>query len=439
MKVIVIGGGIGGLTLAQGLRGTGVEVEVHERDSAPGARGEGYRIHINPAGARSLQATLPPELFDAFVATSGRGGDFGFLTEQLAELVVIEESIMYPGRVAGPGEDHYAVDRATLRRLLLAGLDDVRFGAEFVRYEHTDDGRVAAIFADGLRAVGDLLVGADGASSRVRRQYLPQAAPVDAEVVGIAHKVYMDGDARIPARLRTGMNAIVANGPVGLFTSAYVPPRGALSTLEAAVGETTGVSDRPYVLCALLADPAVLPADVTSLDSDALRVAVDVLIARWHPDLRRLLAESDPAARSAMRFSASPALPAWTPTTVTLLGDAAHTMPPIGGLGGNAAMRDAVLLTQQVGAVRNGERQLLDAVATYEEGMREHGYAAVAEALAGRKQLISGNAIGTAAARAFFRLCRAVPSLRRRSFGDWEAPARPLSWEQRRASVTQLT
>ncbi|MDQ2790852.1 MAG: NAD(P)-binding protein [Actinomycetota bacterium] len=131
--VIIIGGGIGGLCLAQGLRKAGVAVQVYEHDRAPGDRPQGYRIHVNPAGARSSQACLPDRLWEAFLATSGPGGAFGFLTEQLDELVVIEESIMYPGGSADPAQDHYAVDRRTLRRLLLAGLDDeVHFDAEFI-------------------------------------------------------------------------------------------------------------------------------------------------------------------------------------------------------------------------------------------------------------------------------------------------------------------
>lgn len=71
----------------------------------------------------------------------------------------------------------------------------------------------------------------------------------------------------------------------------------------------------------------------------------------WHPDLRRLLAESDPAARGAQRFVASP-LPAPRPSSrVTLLGDAVHVMPPTGGLGGNSALRDAHRLTLALSAV----------------------------------------------------------------------------------------
>jgi 2-polyprenyl-6-methoxyphenol hydroxylase-like FAD-dependent oxidoreductase len=145
--VIVVGGGIGGLCLAQGLRKNGVAVEVFERDLAAGSRWEGYRIHVDPAGARSLRACLPDVLWEAFLATSGAGGDFAFLTEQLEVLMVVEESIMYPG-AADPAEGHYAVDRATLRRLLLAGLQDVvHFDAEFTSYEVGEDGRVTAVFA----------------------------------------------------------------------------------------------------------------------------------------------------------------------------------------------------------------------------------------------------------------------------------------------------
>ena len=171
MKVMIIGGGIGGLALAQALRRHRIDVEVYERDTALGSRWEGYRLHINPAGARALHACLPDAGWQEFQTTAGPGGSFGFLTEQLAKLVVVEESTMYPGGAADPTANHYAADRATLRRLLSSGLDDVlHTGAEFVDYEVMSDGRVRADFADGSTASGDLLVGADGANSRVRRQ-----------------------------------------------------------------------------------------------------------------------------------------------------------------------------------------------------------------------------------------------------------------------------
>ena len=138
MNVIIIGGGIGGLALAHGLRRSGVPVEVYERDAAADSRWSGYRIHINPVGARALHACLPAPTWQEFLATSGPGGDFGFLTDQLDELLVVEESIMYPGGSA-PQEGHYAADRATLRRLLTTGLDDVlHYGADYVEHERLD-------------------------------------------------------------------------------------------------------------------------------------------------------------------------------------------------------------------------------------------------------------------------------------------------------------
>ncbi|HTR91913.1 MAG TPA: NAD(P)-binding protein [Trebonia sp.] len=62
MKVAVIGAGIGGLTLAQGLVRAGVDVSVYERDPALDSRGQGYRIRLHAAAA--LEACLPPDLYD---------------------------------------------------------------------------------------------------------------------------------------------------------------------------------------------------------------------------------------------------------------------------------------------------------------------------------------------------------------------------------------
>jgi 2-polyprenyl-6-methoxyphenol hydroxylase-like FAD-dependent oxidoreductase len=419
MKVIVVGGGIGGLALAQALRRGRVEVEVHERDINLGGRWEGYRLHINPAGARALHACLPEDGWEEFRTTAGPGGSFGFLTERLAELVTVEESTMYPGGGADPAENHYAADRATLRRLLSSGLDDVlHLGAEFVKYEVLPDSRVRVDFADGRSALGDLLVGADGAHSRVRRQLLPEVATISAGAIGVAHKIWLNDEVRadLPPRLLAGMNLIDPDAPFFLFTSVFEPPAGA---------------GRPYLLCALVARADTLPPDVTTLDSDSLRVAVDVLVADWDPRLRRALAESDPTARSAVAFRATGPLPTWLPGSVTVLGDAIHVMPPIGGLGANTALRDAHLLGRLLPTVDRGERDLAAAIGDYEVEMREYGPAAVRYSLAQKDQSLATGAVRKAGIRAFFRLCKAVPALRRRAFANaWLGPAKPRGWER---------
>lgn len=59
IRVLVIGGGIGGLCLAHGLRQAGVDVEVYERDESADGRRQGYRLRISPQGEAGLRACLP--------------------------------------------------------------------------------------------------------------------------------------------------------------------------------------------------------------------------------------------------------------------------------------------------------------------------------------------------------------------------------------------
>jgi 2-polyprenyl-6-methoxyphenol hydroxylase-like FAD-dependent oxidoreductase len=377
-EVVIIGAGIGGLCLAQGLRKVGIPVRVYERENQPGSRWEGYRIAINADGAAALEACLPEPLWQAFLATSGRGGAFGVLNPRLEPLFQRDED-----------EDaRFAVDRATLRRLLLAGLDDVvHFGARFSHYE-VDDERVVASFTDGRTATGDLLVGADGTRSVVRKQYLPHAEVVEAGVGGIAVKLPLTDAtvAWLPERFRTGMNLITDGAGVALFTSAYNPPAGARAALEAATGPQPEVDFAPYVLGALNTDPARLPADLARLDADALRALGDSLIAGWHPVLRRVLTESEPATRGGLLFSVATETPPWPSTRVTLLGDALHTMPATGGLGGNTALHDARTLVTELAELTARPWQAV--IPAYETELRAHGYAAVREALTIRDHML---------------------------------------------------
>src|SRR5437667_10559537 len=72
LRVLVIGAGLGGLCLAQGLRKAGVDVGVYERDAGLSVRTQGHRIHIDLRGAQALHECLPPSLYKLFLVTRGQ-------------------------------------------------------------------------------------------------------------------------------------------------------------------------------------------------------------------------------------------------------------------------------------------------------------------------------------------------------------------------------
>ena len=74
LYVLVVGAGVGGLCLAQGLKGAGVSVAVFERDRATDSRPQGYRLNIDPTGSRALSDCLSPDLWQVLVATAGDPG-----------------------------------------------------------------------------------------------------------------------------------------------------------------------------------------------------------------------------------------------------------------------------------------------------------------------------------------------------------------------------
>ncbi|MFE0153684.1 NAD(P)-binding protein [Nonomuraea sp. NPDC059007] len=100
LRVVIVGGGIGGLCLAQGLHAAGIDVAVYERDAAPDARVQGYRLNIEPVGSRALHDCLPAPLWHILVATAGDpGSGMGVFTERI-RLLMREDT---PARGARPG------------------------------------------------------------------------------------------------------------------------------------------------------------------------------------------------------------------------------------------------------------------------------------------------------------------------------------------------
>jgi 2-polyprenyl-6-methoxyphenol hydroxylase-like FAD-dependent oxidoreductase len=424
--VIIIGGGIGGLALAQGLRRHGVAVAVYERDAHRDDRLDRYRLAINPAGSRSLRACLPDPQWQAFLDTAGRpGGGFGFLGTDLREWVVVEDEIMYPD-ISDPAERSYPVDRHTLRGILLDGLGDaVHYGRTFERYDFTA-GRPTAHFTDGTSATGDVLVGADGINSRLRAQYLPGAARSDTHAVGVGLKIPLTSDTRtwLPARLGHGMNLVSGAAPCFLFTSAF---------------QRRQPAGDDYLLCAFVARNDLFPAHPERLDGARLKAHLAGLIAGWHPALQQLVDRCPASDVSAFPFLASDRPAPWKPSRITVLGDAVHGMPPTGGNGANTALRDAALLTRQLSRAARGELSLLDAIGDYESEMREYGFHAVDLALKTLRQGLLSNPVEMFCSRTWFRFCSMAAPLRRMTFGQsWAEVSAPRAWERAVTTPNQM-
>lgn len=257
------------------------------------------------------------------MAAAGEPGGLGFFTENLAQLLLINDHDVH-GTTTDPVETRARRRPGHARQLLLDGLDDV--------------------------VTFDLLIGADGVGSQVRDQFLPQSRPVDTEALSVASKLALTPASRawVSPRLAASMNMIIAPAPYFLFTSPF-------QRRDQPAGHHTGHDDDlSYILCTFVAHRAAYPRDVRELDTSALHQVVTDLTACWHPDLRRLIADAEPGSVSLQPHRASVPVTAWKTTTVTLIGDALHAMPPVGGLGGNAALRDAHLLCRTLTRVERG-------------------------------------------------------------------------------------
>jgi 2-polyprenyl-6-methoxyphenol hydroxylase-like FAD-dependent oxidoreductase len=434
-RVGVIGGGTGGLCLAQALHKAGVLVAVYERSGVRTERLQGYRVHINPKGSRALYECLPAEQWQQFVETCGAPGEaFGFVDQQLRELLLIEDDLFSgaSGTERDPTRSHHSVSRITLHQVLSAGLTDVlHVDKEFDRYERAPDGTITSYFTDGTTATADILVGADGANSRVRRQYLPEAQRIDTGIRSIAGKLPLTAEVRrwLPRRLQVGPNSVLPPSGCGMFMAPHDLSDNLLPTAAGRVGGNDASPEQglhfdnttSYLMWAYTAKQGKHLSDdseLSTLDSAALRDLVGRHIDQWHPDLRRMVADTPPETVTLLPVRTSVPIKQWETTTITLLGDAIHSMTPFRGIGANTALRDAQLLATNLIAAARGHHEPLSAIHDYETQMIDYGFTAVRTSLRSAQQTISNNRLSRSMFKAALRAFAAVPPLKRKVFAN---------------------
>lgn len=428
-RVLVIGAGTGGLALAHGLLRAGIDVQVFERDALRTEGLHGYRVGIDPDGSRALHALLPSELYEIFVATCARAPRwFSMLTEDLREVLALQIPVQ-----ADPVESEKSVSRMTLRQVLMTGLEDViMFGKEFTHFEQQIDGTVTAHFADGSSSSGDLLVGADGAGSRVRKQYLPQARQEDTGIIAIAGKLPITAESAslLPARVFQGISMIQAPKGYSCILHVMEFKWDRSGKIKNGIGDNDAElikiwpglqfdNTRDYINWGFSATADEFPADVMERRGDDLARLVGDMTPNWHPNLRRLFELTDPSSCFPVNIKTSVPVDPSPATNVTLIGDAIHTMTPGRGVGANTALRDAVQLCARIIDVAAGRLGLIEAVAQYEAKMIKYGFDAV---LKSREQMTDENPIYKpvvgrvvlAMMRTAIRITNHVPPLKKR-------------------------
>ncbi|WP_280429289.1 FAD-dependent oxidoreductase [Nocardia brasiliensis] len=382
--VIVIGAGLGGLCLAQGLRRAGIGVAVYERDAAVAVRAQGHRLHLDWRGRRALAESLPPQLFSLIGAIAGRPAPLvhGF-DAQLSPTGVFALDEPAPEQSAGAEvmPAHTVIDRRILRRILLSGLGGaVHFGRRCVGYV-SENGSVTARFADGGQVRGTVLVAADGVGSAIRGVRLPQARVVDTRTRLIYGRVPLTPELRraLPPTMFSVFNSVVDPDRrfVGIAPVQYREPP-ATAAARLAPGLRLGaVTDTLAVLFGYHADRLPLgDNDLHSADGAQLRNLVLGQLSGWHPLVTCIVGSWIPSSvRPIVVRSSVPVVP-WPSSTVTLLGDAIHAMSPAAGAGANMALRDAAALATALAAATDQD-SLLDAIRDYERDMLDEGFAMV--------------------------------------------------------------
>lgn len=335
--VTIIGAGLGGLTLARVLHVHGIPATVYEAEPAPNARRQGGLLDLHPhSGQAALEAAGLIEEFRKLILP----GREAYRVMDQAGNVLLD----LPDDGTGERPE---VPRGELRQLLLDSLPagTVRWGHKVTAVRALGGGRHQVAFAGNTTVVADLLIGADGAWSRVR-PLLSEAVPEYFGVCSVETFLF-DAGTRHPASAE-------AVGAGSLF--ALAPGRGLLAHREG------GGTLHTY---AQVKKPQDWFARLDATDAAALTARVAKEFDGWAPGLTALITDSDtpPALRPIFTL---PAGHRWDRVPrVTLLGDAAHLRAP-NGEGANLAMQDGAELGRALAA---RPRDAEAALAAHEQDM----------------------------------------------------------------------
>ncbi len=354
-KILIIGGGIGGLACALALIRRGIDVTVHEQASELREVGAGVQIGAN--GTRVLHAL---GLKDALAATQF------FASGKMARLWNTGETwtTFDLGAIAQEryGAPHIFMHRGDLQSALADAIraekpDAIRLGRRFAGLTQ-DDAGVTVTFADGSTATGALAIGADGIRSPVRESLFGKDSPQFVGIVAWRGLVPMH---QLPPQIsRTA--AVNWLGPGG--HALHYPVR---------AGELMNIV-------------AFIERSDWQVESWTERGTHEELardFSGWHADLHEILSRIEEPFKWALMMR--PAMPRWSVGRVTLLGDACHPTLPFLGQGAVMAIEDAYVLAGCIARHAGSPA----AFAAYEAERRARTAAVVARSLQTRANAVN--------------------------------------------------
>ncbi|KAI1773839.1 FAD/NAD(P)-binding domain-containing protein [Hypoxylon cercidicola] len=364
IHVLIAGGGIVGLTIAQGCRENGISYRVFERDMEDDRR-QGWALTLHWC-LNSLKRTIGPKagarLLDAVVDKSLKNdaGNFLFLSCETGKA-----RYKVP-----PSKTRLRLHRQKLRDILVDGIN-VEEGKKLVSAEEIDGGGVRAHFEDGTFADGTILIGTDGNNSSVRKHLLPTdhaLIPLPISLIGVVRHFSPEQAAPVRALdplLFQGLHPRTGNFLWYSIQDCFEEPDGRYSY------------DALVIISWIVKDPLLDAIPLT----DRGRVAMMKQRASSYAEpLRSIVMDipNDLDHTTPLRLADFPCRE-WNNRDgrVTLAGDSAHAMTMYRGEGANHGILDAALLVDQLKKVHRGEMDQKTAIDLYEAEMRPRTFAAV--------------------------------------------------------------
>lgn len=372
-QIAIIGGGPGGLTLARLLQIKKVNVKVYERDLDRNARVQGSPLDLHENSG--LAALRKAGLMEQFKKNFMIGADKTTITNPAAEVIFSDHENV---QVQNFGDEHFRpeIDRGVLRQILIDSLpaENIIWDAHFLSMERKGEGWLLH-FKSGRSAYADIVIGSDGANSKIR-PYLTAIKPFYSGITMLEGSIY-DAEIEAPqisAILRggkimafgKGKNILMgqkANGEIGFYASFKTGENWAANS-------GLNFSDKSQVLL-------------------WFRAFYNGWSEKWNE-----LFENTTGAFIPRPIMCMPLNQTWQAAdNLTIIGDAAHVMPPFAGEGVNMAMLDALELSENL---LNGKHETLQqAISVFESSMRKRASKTAKESIENGEKMHSDNALIT--------------------------------------------